>query len=201
MTAYNICYRIKKITNLPYSVYIHIIDAYWHNTICTFILDKRLILTNHSESIGCFDKSYTAIMGCGKRHAGEVNPPVYTLFARVCACTLVWTKQFSFGHRVACYHWKLCTISLKKTVPLWSLCGVLSLKKVYWMLLGDDQIFERGVYMVNCIWLCGSTGRAQAALCQGRWFDPWAVSALYYTRRPLSIHKLTSIFLRTRINR
>ena len=41
--------------------------------------------------------------------------------------TLVWLKQFSFGHCVACCHWKVCNISLTKTVHLWSLCGVLLL--------------------------------------------------------------------------
>ena len=45
--------------------------------------------------------------------------------------TLVWTKQFSFGHCVACCYWKVRNISLNKTVQLWSLCGVLLLKRVY----------------------------------------------------------------------
>ena len=56
---------------------------------------------------------------------------IYRLFARVCAWTVVWLKQFSVAHCVACCHWKVCNSCLIKTVQRCSLCGVLLLKRVY----------------------------------------------------------------------
>ena len=61
------------------------------------------------------------------------NGPLYKLLARVCAWTVVWLKQCSVGHCVACCHWKMCNSCLIKTVPHCSLCGVLLLKRVYWL--------------------------------------------------------------------
>ena len=62
---------------------------------------------------------------------------IYTLCTSL-RVTIVWTKQFSSGHCVACCHWKVCNINLNKIVQLWSLCGVLLLKRcikptIYWI--------------------------------------------------------------------
>ena len=42
--------------------------------------------------------------------------------------TVVWLKQFSVAHCVACCHWKVCNSCLIKTVQRCSLCGVLLLE-------------------------------------------------------------------------